>query len=52
MIEINAVLFGVLATLFVEMAAVIIICVIAPRFHGNHKGTTRKNNTMEVKKNG
>lgn len=56
MIQINAVLFGVLATLFVEMAAIIITCVIAPRVHAHKKekpitlhNTTRKS---EVRTNG
>ena len=57
MISINAVLFGVLATLFVEMAAIIITCVIAPRVHSGHRAkpvnpTRKNNNTMEVKNNG
>lgn len=56
MISINAVLFGVLATIFVEMAVIIIVCIIAPRLHGHHKvrpaNNIKKSNNTEVKSNG
>lgn len=43
---VNAFLLGVLATLFVEMAIVIITCVVAPRMsvkhHKNNPTTTTR----------
>lgn len=53
MITINAVLFGVLATLFVEMALVIIFMIIVPRVHAhNRKSTTTNTRKTEVRNNG
>ena len=41
---VNAFLLGVLATLFVEMAIIIIVCIVAPRMGVKHSKRTREVN--------
>lgn len=52
MVTINAVLFGVLATLFVEMALVIIVMTIVPRVHAHNRKITTTTRKAEVRNNG